>query len=91
MSNDKDQTFIKHAMPEGSDGYIKILPTLRTQECVVVGEGVEMPMRIKLDDLPPGRKPRSESADFSHAWKVGEEDGEGLTKTIENWRRQSKW
>jgi len=91
MSNDKDQAFIKHAMPEGSDGYIKILPTLRTQECVVVGEGVEMPMRIKLDDLPPGRKPRSESADFSHAWKVGEDNSENLSKTIENWRRQSKW
>lgn len=91
MSNDKDQTFIKHAMPEGSDGYIKILPTLRTQECVVVGEGVEMPMRIKLDDLPNDRRPRSDTADFAAAWKTGEDNIQNLQKTIENWRKQSKW
>ena len=91
MSNDKDQTFIKHAMPEGSDGFIKILSTLRTQECVVVGEGVEMPMRIKLDDLMPDRRPRSDTADFANAWKNGEADPEGLTQMVENWRRQSKW
>ena len=91
MSNDKDQTFIKHAMPEGSDGFLKILPTLRTQECVVVGEGVEMPMRVKLDDLPPDRRPRSDTADFATAWKVGEDNPEALIQTVENWRRQSKW
>jgi DNA helicase HerA-like ATPase len=91
MSNDKDQTFIKHAMPEGADGFIKILPTLRTQECVVVGEGVEMPMRIKLDDLSPDRRPRSDTADFAHAWKVGEDNPQALAQTVENWRRQSKW
>ena len=91
MSNDKDQTFIKHALPEGSDGFIKILPTLRTQECVVVGEGVEMPVRAKLDDLPAERRPRSDTADFATVWKAGEEDDKSLTQTIDNWRRQTKW
>ncbi len=91
MSNDKDQTFIKHAMPEGSDGFLKILPTLRTQECVVLGEGVELPMRVKLDDLPPDRRPRSDTADFATAWRVGEDNPQELAKTVENWRRQSKW
>lgn len=91
MSNDKDQVFIKHAMPEGSDGFIKILPTLRTQECVVVGEGVEMPMRIKLDDLAPDRRPKSDTANFADAWKNGEDNPAELAQTVENWRRQSKW
>lgn len=91
MSNDKDQVFIKHALPEGSDGFIKILPTLRTQECVVVGEGVEMPMRVRLDDLPADRRPRSETADFATAWKTGEDNPNALIQTVENWRRQSKW
>ena len=91
MSNDKDQTFIKHAMPDGSDGFIKVLPTLRTQECVVVGEGVEMPMRVKLDDLATERRPRSETADFANAWKIGEDNPNELNQTVENWRRQSKW
>ena len=91
MSNDKDQTFIKHAMPEGSDGFLKILPTLRTQECVVVGEGTEMPMRVKLDDLPADRRPRSDTADFANTWKTGEDNPNALIQTVENWRRQSKW
>ncbi len=91
MSNDKDQTFIKHAMPEGAEGFIKILPTLRTQECVVVGEGVELPMRIKLDDLPPDTRPRSDTADFATAWRTGEDNPKALEKTVDNWRRQSKW
>lgn len=91
MSNDKDQTFIKHAMPDGSDAFTKILPTLRTQECVVVGEGVEMPMRVKLDNLSPDRRPRSDTADFATAWKSGEDNPDALIETVENWRRQSKW
>ncbi len=91
MSNDKDQTFIKHAMPEGAEGFIKMLPTLRTQECVVVGEGVELPMRVRLDDLPPTRRPYSETADFAQSWKNADGNPGAITQTVENWRRQSKW
>lgn len=90
LSSDKDQAYIKHALPEGSEGFMKILPTLRTQEAVILGEGADMPMRVKLDDLPADRRPRSETANFANAWKVGEDNPDALVQTVENWRRQSK-
>ena len=91
MSNDKDQTFIRHAMPEGAEGFIAMLPTLRTQECVVVGEGVDLPMRVRLDDLPPNRRPLSDTADFARAWYEGSDSPESIAETVDNWRRQSKY
>ncbi len=91
LSSDKDQAFIKHMLPEGADGFIKVLPTLRTQEAVILGEGVDMPMRVMLDDLSTDRRPRSETANFAQAWKDGEDNPDALATTVENWRRQSKW
>ena len=40
MSNDRDQEFVRRALPESAAGMMGALPALRTQEAVVVGEGV---------------------------------------------------
>ena len=55
LNNDRDQAFVKSAMPEGSRGFLDVIPALRNRECIVCGEGVSIPIRVSFDDLERDR------------------------------------
>lgn len=88
MGNQKDQDFVRRALPESAEGMLSALPALRNQQAVVVGEGVVLPMRIRFDDLPKSKRPHSDTASFSQQWQ--EERGlDGFVpRTVERWRKQ---
>ncbi|WP_428567612.1 MAG: ATP-binding protein [Solidesulfovibrio sp. DCME] len=88
MSNEQDQVFVRRAMPENAAGLLSTLPALRTQEAVVVGEGVPVPMRIRLRDLADDERPRSDTARFSAVWSRPCNDTAFIDDTIDRWRRQ---
>ena len=91
MSNDRDQEFVRRALPESAAGMMGALPALRTQEAVVVGEGVSLPMRIRFDDLGGEQKPLSETACFSSAWQHDTDRNEDFVlDTLDRWRRQAR-
>ncbi|PSJ20454.1 ATPase, partial [Halomonas sp. ND22Bw] len=51
LNNDRDQAFVRAAMPEGARGFLDTLPALRNRECIVCGEGVAIPIRVSFDTL----------------------------------------
>ena len=67
LNNDRDQAFVKSAMPEGSRGFLDVIPALRNRECIVCGEGVSIPIRVSFDDLERDRCPASSDPLFSQA------------------------
>jgi len=77
-------------LPDAARGMLAALPSLRTQEAIAFGEGVSLPMRIRFADLPPNRRPRSESAEFSKAWQSDSADIDFLNEGIRRWRLQSR-
>ena len=85
-----DQRFMETALPDAARGMIAALPSMRTQEAIAFGEGVSLPMHIRFDNLPPGRRPRSESADFSKAWRADVAGVDFLKEGIRRWREQSR-
>ncbi|MCS6879401.1 MAG: DUF87 domain-containing protein [Geminicoccaceae bacterium] len=90
MSNEHDQAFVRAALPEGSEWLLAALPALGTGEAIVVGEGVTLPMRVRIDPLPEGAQPASHTPAFSQAWK---EDRDGLAfvrETVRRWREQRR-
>ena len=46
LNNDRDQAFVKAAMPEGARGFLDAIPALRNRECIICGEGVSIPIRV---------------------------------------------
>lgn len=88
MANDQDQEFVQRALPESAAGLLNALPALRTQEAIVVGEGVNLPMRIRFDSLTDEQRPRSATAPFSAAWDQGRDNSGLVDETIDRWRRQ---
>ncbi len=90
LNNDRDQTFVRNAMPEGAKGFLDSIPALRNRECIICGEGVSVPIRVRLDDLEPEKRPASDDPVFSSLWNsVGDEAGI-LERTIQRWRSQGK-
>jgi DNA helicase HerA-like ATPase len=90
LNNDRDQAFVRAAMPEGARGFLDTIPALRNREAIVCGEGVAIPIRVAFDALEEDRRPASDDPVFSALWRdVGGEDAI-LTRTIKRWRSQGK-
>jgi DNA helicase HerA-like ATPase len=90
LNNERDQAFVRAAMPEGARGFLDAIPALRNRECIAVGEGVATPVRLLFDDLEPGKRPASADPIFSELWReVGGEEAM-LERTIRRWRSQGR-
>ncbi|WP_374293822.1 ATP-binding protein [Sphingomonas sp.] len=90
LNNDRDQAFVRAAMPEGARGFLDSIPALRNREAIVCGEGVAVPIRVRFADLEEAKRPASGDPLFSELWQdVGGED-QILARTIKRWRSQGK-
>jgi uncharacterized protein len=86
LNNDRDQACVRAAMPEGARGFLDAIPALRNRECIVCGEGVAIPIRIRFDDLEPEKRPASSDPSFAELWReTGGEEGI-IQRTVKRWR-----
>ena len=88
LSNDSDLEFARNAVPDSSRWLIEALPALNTQEALVLGDGVSVPMHIRFNDLAPEHRPASTKPPFSEAWQQESASSSLIPETIERWRRQ---
>jgi hypothetical protein len=90
LNNDRDQACVRAAMPEGARGFLDAIPALRNRECIVCGEGVAIPIRVRFDDLEPEKRPASSDPSFAAAWReTGDEEGI-IQRTVRRWRGHGK-
>jgi DNA helicase HerA-like ATPase len=90
LNNDRDQAFVKAAMPEGARGFLDSIPALRNRECIICGEGVSIPIRVSFDELEDFKRPASADPSFSELWNNtgGEEDQ--VARAVARWRAQGR-
>ncbi|MDQ3139428.1 MAG: DUF87 domain-containing protein [Pseudomonadota bacterium] len=89
LNNERDQLFVKAAMPEGARGFLDVIPALRNRECIVCGEGVSIPIRVAFDDLERDRRPASSDPMFSELWKQSGDEDAMIARVVKRWRSQS--
>jgi DNA helicase HerA-like ATPase len=90
LANEIDQRFMETLLQDGARGSLARLSSLGTQEAVVCGEGVPLPMRIRFDDLVRTLRPRSDGADFAKAGQSGSADAQFRDEGVRRWRQQSR-
>ena len=90
LNNERDQAFVRAAMPEGARGFLDTIPALRNRECIVCGEGVSIPIRVALDDLELEKRPASSDPLFSELWRETGGEAEAITRVIKKWRNQGR-
>ena len=90
LNNDRDQAYVRAAMPEGARGFLDSIPALRNRECIVCGEGVSTPVRVLFDGLEESKRPASADPLFSDLWRqTGGEEGM-IERTVRRWRAQGR-
>jgi hypothetical protein len=90
LNNERDQAFVKSAMPEGARGFLDVIPALRNRECIVCGEGVSIPIRVSFDDLERDRCPASSDPSFTDLWKQSGDEEAMVTRVVKRWRAQGR-
>ena len=88
LGNEHDLEFVRHAVPDSSRWLADALPALNTQEALVLGDGVPVPLHIRFEELRPEDRPASTTPPFATAWQNDLEDDGLIEETIARWRHQ---
>ena len=90
MSNEQDQNFVQRALPDAVRSLVDVLPTLRAQEALIVGEGTAVPVRVRFSDLAEDRRPHSADVPFATLWKEDTADADYVVDIVRRWRHQER-
>ncbi|MFC0588499.1 ATP-binding protein [Novosphingobium aquiterrae] len=90
LNNDRDQAFVKAAMPEGARGFLDAIPALRNRECIICGEGVSIPIRVSFDELEEVKRPASADPSFTDLWNTSGGEEDMVLRTVQRWRAQGR-
>jgi DNA helicase HerA-like ATPase len=86
MINDRDQTILRSAVSDASANLLDFLPSLGTGEVFAFGQGVALPARVKLKQLPPHLLPKSDAAGSARRESATAIDAEFVTAVLQRWR-----
>jgi len=86
LTNDRDQNIVRSALSDASASLLDFLPSLGTRETIVFGEGVSLPSRIRLAELPAHAVPHGKSARFVDAWSQDINDDGIVDQIVSRWR-----
>ena len=84
ISNDRDQELVQRLVPDNLKGLLRELPSLPSQNAILLGWASELPVLVKMNDLPKSQQPRSDDPDFWNAWIGKNDQGEPVVRPI-NW------
>ena len=83
ISNDRDQELVNRLVPDNLKGLLRELPSLPSQSAILLGWASELPVLVKMNDLPKSQQPRSDDPDFWGVWVGKDEQGEPVSRDID--------
>lgn len=86
ISNDRDQELVGRLLPDNFRGLLRELPSLPSQKAVLLGWASELPILMKVRDLPFENRPQSDDPDFWDVWSRENSKGEEVQREVD-WKR----
>jgi DNA helicase HerA-like ATPase len=86
MTNDRDQAILRSAVSDAAANLLDFLPSLGTGEVFAFGEGVALPTRVKLKQLPPQMLPKSDTVSSAGEDFVAGINEEFIAAVLKRWR-----
>ena len=86
LSNDRDQELVGRLVPDNLRGLLRELPSLPSQSAILLGWATELPIMVRMDDLPKDHQPRSDDPDFWDVWTGKSSEG-AVVKRVADWQR----
>ena len=86
ISNDKDQEMVHRLVPDNLRGLLRELPSLPSQLAIMLGWASELPVLVKMNDLPKAQQPRSDDPEFWDVWTHREKRSIDWGSIVEVWQ-----
>jgi hypothetical protein len=80
ISNDRDQELVHRLVPDNLRGLLRELPSLPSQSAILLGWASELPVLVKMNDLPRSQQPRSDDPELWGVWIGKDEEGEPISR-----------
>ena len=84
LTNPNDQNYVKRLLPDNMGKLIDKMPTLKSGECLLIGDSIVLPSIVKIKECDP--QPSSNDIPYWELWKKEWIDLD-VDKIIENWAR----
>lgn len=85
ISNDRDQELVHRLVPDNLRGLLRELPSLPSQNAILLGWATELPVLVKMNDLPTEHQPQSDDPEFWSVWTRKTVDDKPLEREV-NWK-----
>jgi hypothetical protein len=83
ISNDRDQELVHKLVPDNLRGLLRELPSLPSQNAILLGWASELPVLVKMNDLPKSQQPWSDDPDFWNVWTGKDVGGKPVERKAE--------
>lgn len=100
INNDRDQELVHRLLPDNLKGLLRELPSLPSRHAILLGWASELPVLVRINDLPANARPRSSDPDFWDVWTGKNSNGspverkydwqEVVSDWVGGWNSQSK-
>lgn len=84
LTNPNDQNYVKRLLPDTMGQLIDKMPTLKSGECLLIGDAVVLPSIVKIEECNP--KPSSNDIPYLELWKQEWIDLD-VQAIVDNWRQ----
>lgn len=85
LTNERDQRIVKSAITDAAESLLRFLPSLGMRETIAFGEGVTLPSRVMLTELPDAALPKGAGAHLELGG-AKEADPRLIDEAIMRWR-----
>ncbi len=89
ISNDRDQDLVQRYVPDNLKGLLRELPTLPSQNAILLGWASELPVIVRMNDLPKEHQPQSDDPDFWDVWTGKESRDVDWKKIADIWQEKN--
>jgi len=85
ISNDRDQELVHKLVPDNLKGLLRELPSLPSQNAILLGWASELPVMVRMNDLPKDKQPQSADPDYWDVWTGKDSEGNPVVRNP-NWK-----
>jgi hypothetical protein len=86
ISNDRDQELVRQLVPDNLKGLLRELPSLPSQSAILLGWASELPVLVRMNELPKSQQPRSDDPEFWGVWVGKDDEGNPVVRKTD-WER----
>ena len=80
ISNDRDQELVHKLVPDNLRGLLRELPSLPSQNAILLGWASELPVMVRMNDLPKDKQPQSSDPDYWDVWTGTDSYGNAIVR-----------